>query len=124
VVEISAHDFDGVWATLKFVWEGMGPVYLSHKSLYILGVAPSLSPFHCGSMGHLSPPKNELPTGRKPKIATVREPTFWEAKNVPIWDWTEKSNGGSIGRNLGANLGAIATPKAMGKPSFNGPENQ
>ena len=68
--------------------------------------------------------KTSSQQGEKPEIATVQKPTFWRAKNAQIWYWTVKSNGGSIGMNLRANLGALATPKSMEKPSFCSPENQ
>ena len=69
-------------------------------------------------------PKTSSQQGEKLEIATVQKPTFWRAKIAQIWYWTVKSNGESIGMNLKENLGALATPKPMGKPSFCSPENQ
>ena len=44
----SVHGFNGAGAAQKFVWHGMGSVFLTHKSLYLREIHFSSFPFHCG----------------------------------------------------------------------------
>ena len=44
----SVHGFNGAGAAHKFVWQGMGSVFLNHKSIYLKGIHFSSFPLHCG----------------------------------------------------------------------------